>query len=284
MTLLYPNIVPENNLRLPDALTIKYGPAPLLSRFVLEGDKLARRMGIRLRLRHDFGELVYVNKQQVARRTWFPLVHMFNPEYCDLVPENSYWISGEDEFGEIVLTQAGRIYYWPDTCLDQEARMMFYGGHERGQRCTVTAPAAKLVGGVVFCAGSHWIHPEFRGVELSHLLARLGRAYALSRWPVDWGIALVAPILVEKGVSAGYGYKHTSHSIFFPGSAWGELETVLAYVSATEAYDDLTSFLVTDLSGFAAIHPASKSRFNPFDSKVTNTSAEGVFQGNNNRS
>ena len=27
MTLIYPNIVPENNLRLPDALTIKHGPA-----------------------------------------------------------------------------------------------------------------------------------------------------------------------------------------------------------------------------------------------------------------
>ena len=52
MTLIYPNIVPENNLRLPDALTVKYGPAPLLSRFVLEGDKAAREKGVRLRLRH----------------------------------------------------------------------------------------------------------------------------------------------------------------------------------------------------------------------------------------
>ena len=48
MTLIYPNIVPENNLRLPDALTIKHGPARLLSRFVLEGDKAARQMGLRL--------------------------------------------------------------------------------------------------------------------------------------------------------------------------------------------------------------------------------------------
>jgi hypothetical protein len=284
MSLIYPNIVPENNLRLPDALTIKHGPAPLLSRFVLEGDKLARRMGIRLRLRHDFGELVYVNKQQVARGTWFPLVHMFNPEYCDLVPENSYWISGEDDRGDIVLTQAGRIYYWPNSCLEQEVRMMFYGGQEKGQRCIVTASAAKLITGVVFCAGAHWIHPQFRGHQLSHLLARLGRAYALSRWPVDWGIALVAPILVEKGVSAGYGYKHASHSIFFPGSTWGELETVLAYLSAAEAYEDLTSFLVTELSSFAEVHPVLEPRFNPLDSKVTRISDEGVFQGSNSRS
>ena len=64
MSLIYPNIVPENNLRLPDALTIKYGPAPLLARFVLEGDKAARELGIRLRLRYDFGELLYLNKQK----------------------------------------------------------------------------------------------------------------------------------------------------------------------------------------------------------------------------
>src|SRR5271157_4204417 len=115
MTLIYPNIVPENNLRLPDALTIKHGPARLLSTFVIEGDKAARNMGIHLRLRHDFDELLYLNRQEVARGSWFRLVNMFNPECSDLTPENSYWISGEDEHGDIILTQAGRIYYWPDT-------------------------------------------------------------------------------------------------------------------------------------------------------------------------
>jgi len=121
MTKNYPNIVPDNNLRLPDALTIKHGPARLLSTFVLEGDKAARRAGVRLRLRHDFGELAYLNKQRVAKGDWFRLVHMFNPQFCDLSPQNSYWISGENEYGEIVLSQAGRVYYWPETSLEQEA-------------------------------------------------------------------------------------------------------------------------------------------------------------------
>ena len=107
MTAIYPNVVPENNLRLPDALTIKHGPARLLSTFVLEGDKAARRLGIRLRLRHDFPELVYVNEQQIANNNWYPLAKMFDPGVSDLVPENSYWISGEDEHGEIVLTPSG---------------------------------------------------------------------------------------------------------------------------------------------------------------------------------
>ena len=76
MTLIYPNIVPENNLRLPDALTVKHGPARLLSRFVLEGDKAVRQMGLRLRLRHDFGGLLYLNEREVARGNWFKLVNM----------------------------------------------------------------------------------------------------------------------------------------------------------------------------------------------------------------
>src|SRR5690348_14998511 len=99
MALIYPNIVPKNDQRLPDALTIKHGPAQLLAKFVLEGDKVARRAGIRLRLRHDFAELAYLNKQAVANGNWFRLVDMFNPAYCDLSPENSYWISGENEAG-----------------------------------------------------------------------------------------------------------------------------------------------------------------------------------------
>jgi len=111
MTLIYPNIVPENNLRLPDALTIKHGPARLLAKFVIEGDKAARQMGLRLRLRHDFDELVHLNKEEIARGNWFRLVNMFNPEYSDVSPENAFWVSGEDQDGEIAVTWAGRVYY-----------------------------------------------------------------------------------------------------------------------------------------------------------------------------
>src|SRR5690242_8582209 len=113
----FAHIVPENNLRLPDALTIKHGPARLLSRFVLWGDRAVRRMGIRLRIRHDFDELVYVNKEAVARGTWQPFPMMFNPNYSDLRPENSYWLSGESETGEIVLTGAFRVFDWRETSL-----------------------------------------------------------------------------------------------------------------------------------------------------------------------
>jgi hypothetical protein len=284
MTLIYPNIVPENNLRLPDALTVKHGPARLLARFVLEGDKAARELGIRLRLRYDFGELLYVNKERIAHGDWYRLPNMFHPEYSELCPENSYWISGENEHGEIVATQAGRVYFWPDTTLEEEARLMFYAGREEGQQCVVTAPAAKSITGVVFYGGSVWVRPDFRGRRLSHLLPRLGRAYAVARWPVDSGISFVAPALVDKGIAVGYGYKHASRSIFYPGSPWGDVEFVVVSISAFEAYDDFANILTTEFSGSKDRGSAEASSASVRDDRVTNISSDGVFHGNSSRS
>ena len=283
MTLIYPNIVPENNLRLPDALTIKHGPAHLLAKFVLEGDKAARGIGVRLRLRHDFGELVYVNKHAAVRRSWHPLMDIFNPEYSDLVPENSYWISGEDEDGEIVLTQAGRIYFWPITNLEQEARLMFYGGRDKGQECVVTAADAKLISGVVFYGGSGWVRPDFRGKRLMRLVPRLGRAYALSRWPVDWGISFVLPSLVDNGIAAGYGYKRASYSIYFPGSVLGDVNVVLVSVSASQAYADFAEALDRLDHSEPSISESSMS-ISFLEDKVTKISSDRVFQGSSSRS
>jgi GNAT superfamily N-acetyltransferase len=284
MSQIYPNVVPENNLRLPDALTVKHGPARLLSTFALEGDKVARRMGIRLRLQNDFGELLYFNKQRIAHGDWYRLANMFHPEYSDLVPENSYWISGEDEHGEIVVTQAGRVYHWPESTLEQEARLMFYGGREEGQRCIVTAPDAKKIAGVVFYGGSVWVRPDFRGRQLSQLLPRLGRAYAVARWPVDWGISLVAPVLVEKKVAAGYGYKHVSYSVSYPGSPWGDIDFALVSLTAEEAYDDLAEVLICKLRGMGDDISAEISSASVWDDNVTNTSLDGVLHGSSNRS
>jgi hypothetical protein len=49
--------------------------------------------------------------------------------------------------------------------------------------------------------------------------------------------------------SAGYGYKHASHTIFYPASPWGDLEVALAYLSQNEAYEDIAEYLATELSG-----------------------------------
>jgi hypothetical protein len=284
MSLVYPNIVPENNLRLPDALTIKHGPAALLARFVLEGDIAVRDRGVQLRLRHDFGELLHVNKQHHAPGDWYRLPDIFNHEYSELTPENAYWVSGEDQNGEIVLTWGARFYHWPETTLEQEARSMFYAGREQGRACHVTATDAKLITGGVLYAGSGWVRPDFRGRQLMRIVPSLGRAYAIARWPVDWGISLVTRVLVERGLAAGYGYKHASYSIIYPGSPWGDVEFAVVSVIPRECYDDFTSFLAAGSVPRSMANSRSDVSETLFDTRLTNTSSDGVLHGSSNRS
>jgi hypothetical protein len=273
MPLDFPNIVPQNNLRLPDALTIKYGPAPLLARFVLEGDKAAREAGIYLRVRHDFDELLYVNRHYAATGNWYPLVDAFNPELVDLRPENAFWISGENDAGEIVTTRLTQVYNWIDTNLEEQARAFWYG-EDRGQPCIVTAPAAKLISGVVAGGGAFWVRPDYRGKHLSHWIPRIGKALACARWPIEFVFCYIHLEQVRKGLAVNYGQKHLSYSVFYPGSPHGEI--VVAYTAAHELYDDIASVLEARSSkSSAGMSSVPNLRVHP----VTNTSPEEVRQG-----
>jgi GNAT superfamily N-acetyltransferase len=282
MVAIYPNIVPENNLRLPDALAIKHGPTQLLARFILEADKAAREAGLRLRLRHDFDELNRINQQEVKSGNWYPLINMFNPERDDIAPENAFWLSGENELGEIVTTFATRIYYWPDTNLEEQAVAMLYGRDE-GQRCIITADAAKLISGVVMSSGAAWVRPDYRRRGLSQLLPRIAKAYAVSRWPIDWTFGFVTRVLVEKGVaSSSYGTGRYSYSVWFPDLPFGEL--VVAYTAVREVYEDLAKYLATALSGARGEKFASNTLPSGIAQELTKISSDGVFHGNSSRS
>lgn len=274
MPLDFPNIVPENNLRLPDALTIKHGPARLLARFILEGDKAAREVGVRLRIRHDFDELLYVNRQYSTSNTWYPLVDAFNPECVNLTPENAFWISGENDAGEIVTTRITRVYNWIDTNLEEQARAFWYG-EDHGQPCIVTAEAAKLISGVVAGGAAFWVRPDFRGKHLSHWIPRIGKALACARWPIEWLFCYISLAQVRKGLAVNYGQKHLSHSVFYPGSSHGEI--VLAYTAADEFYDDITDVVASRSTAKSRAGMSSVPNFRV--QPVTNTSPEGVRQG-----
>lgn len=281
MPLAYSNIVPENNLRLPDALTIKHGPARLLARFVLEGDKAVRERGIDLRLRHDFDELIYFNKEQSTLGAWYPLVDMFNPERSELNPENAFWMSGESEDGEIVVTWGARIFNFTGTSLKEQARAMWYG-RDLGQPCTVTAEAASLISGICICGGASWVRPDHRRQHLSRIVPRIGKAYACARWPIDWSFCYVTKKHVEGGLAASYGQKNLSYSVRYSDSPLGEL--VLAYTPVSEVYDELASFLFSEILGSGSAAPQAISVATTLEHSVMRTSSEGVFQGSSSLS
>jgi GNAT superfamily N-acetyltransferase len=274
-----PPILPDN-IRLPDALTVRHGSGPRIGRIVLEGDRAARDAGIRLHFRTDWSALVALNAREVARGNWRELMGTFNPAVTDLSRDNAFWIAGENGDGEIVTTSAGRLYQWPDTTLADHAVEVFFG-RDAGQQCVLTAPAAQLIGGAVFTAGTTWVRPDYRGRELSQLMSRLARALAMARWPLDWTMAFIQRPMAEGGVASGYGSRHLSYSVFFPETPYGEI--AISYTSGDEIYDDFGSFL-----GGSSL--ASGRKFLPrspgtsLTHEVMKTSPEGARQGSSNRS
>jgi hypothetical protein len=272
--------VPENNLRLPDALTVNYGPAPLLSRFVVAADRAVRRRGITLRVRHDFEELLDISEFYAARNLWYPLCEAINPRVADLTPENAFWIAGENEHGEVVVTNACRILDWTGTNLAEQASRMWYGRNAT-QRCILTADAAEVIAGVVAWGAAAWVRPDYRGRQLSYLTGRTHKAYAFARWPIDWSFCYISISNVSRGLAATWGHKHLSYSINHPGSLQGEM--AVAYSSAPDFYADIADFMasaeIISDADFAGIAPPIG-----LEHIVTNTSSEGVFQGSISRS
>lgn len=280
MPLDVPARIPPNNLRLPEALTVRHGPGPLLARFILAADKAARRRGITIRVRHDFDGLCDINKFYVDKRLWYPMIDAFNPRCSDLRPDNAFWLSGENENGEIVLTNACKIMDLTGTNLAEQARTLWYGS-DKGQACDITAKAAWEISGIVAWGGAAWVHPDYRGRHLSYVTPRILKAYACATWPVDWSICYIGADNVSKGLAAVYGHQNLSHSICYPDSPAGEL--VLAYSTAEAFYSDIASFMARGSAMDAADFEFSDVPVG-LEHMVMNTSPDGVFQGNINRS
>jgi hypothetical protein len=278
-----PNIAAHNNLRLPDAITIEHGPRRLLARFIVAADRAARDQGLYLRVRHDFDELMFLNRTESARGNWHPMLDYFNTECVELTAANAFWVSGENEAGEIVVTFGGRIEDWHGTNLAEQATTLF---KDCSQPCTVTAEGAYRIGGTVMIGAAAWVRPDYRRRHLSQLIPRIGKAYACARWPIDWIFGYVTSTAADQKMPESYGHRNVGRSISYPGTRW--LDLAIAYSSAEEVYDDMASFLDSRLS--KAAPPQSTLAFEvgggsaSFEHSVTKISSDGVFQGSSSLS
>jgi hypothetical protein len=235
--------IPRDNIRFPEAITIKHGPAPVLSRLFIAADNMAQALGVDLKFRNDFGALMEVNKAAVARGSWYKMIDIFDPDLSvDLGADNAFWISAENRKGEIVATVCGRVYDWRNTTLADQIRLMYFGGREVGQTCILTAPLAKEITGCVYYAGGVWVEPEYRGSGISSLLPHVARAYAAGRWPLDCAMNIINVKLVEKTHPSRYGYSEYSYSVRFPESPLGDVEYVICRLKSDEIYSDFARF------------------------------------------
>src|SRR6185295_10370389 len=102
-------------------IEVEHGPADVLGRFFLKADTAARERGVTLSFA-PLSQLQEVNDQN--RKTWKPLVPLFSTRYNALDPASAFCILGRNRAGEVVATQAARLFNWPNSSFYDAARSL----------------------------------------------------------------------------------------------------------------------------------------------------------------
>jgi hypothetical protein len=229
-----------------DAAMIEHGPRGLLRRFFIWADLAAKQRGVSISFA-PLAELADVNRANAA--TWRPLLPLFSPELSEITPGTGFALLGRNGNGEVVAAQAARLYDWSTTSLYDEATSlrMFYrdvgAARDRGDMCELATPAAHVISGRVVFSGGGWYRPDFRGTGLGHVIPRISRAYAFTRWASDFTISVMAAAVVAGGFAERAGYTnvaagalcmHISPVGAVPGGAlvWMESAQLLADLDA----------------------------------------------------
>jgi hypothetical protein len=227
-------------------VTIDHGPAGLLGRALLKAERAARARGVTLAF-GSMHDLMRVN--EAHRDTWGPTFPGFDPVYNDLTPENSFCLFGRNARGEVVATQAGRLYDWTGTSYDEQARSLGLIYRNPGaqklpdERCEVTALAAKGIDGRVLYSGGAWYRPDFRGIGLVEILPRMARALAYARWNTRCTVTTMVEHNVRKGVFPRNGYHNLEWDVRFIGTRIGSIRFALLWTKRDEMLADLEWFL-----------------------------------------
>ena len=230
-----------------DQIELRHGPIALLGRFFLLAEQAARNRGVSLRLHTDMASLAEIYPTVMPGRR-LPVLPIFDPAYSELSLKNAFWISGHDESGAVVATQAARLFDMTQSTVEREFVSLrpFFAAPEQhlaaGMRCLVDCPPATEITGRVVYSGCAIYHPKVRGQGISRILPRISRALAHSIWNSDYTISLVENVLVEKKVHVSYGYTRHCKSIKLRGTNRGDVDFELVWMPTSEMLEDLGSY------------------------------------------
>ena len=219
-------------------IMVEHGPIDLLGRLFLKADTSARKRGVTLSFA-PMQDLMDVNRANPE--TWRPLLPLFDPACGGITDDNSFCILGHNAKGEVVATQAARLYDWADTSFHEEASSLrlFYAEPERlkseRERVDVTAPVARKLSGAVIFAGGIWYRPDYRGIGLPYILPWLSRTYAYTRWKHDFSCSIMAEEVYKRGMAQRSGYSKADWEVWLrhtPVDPNGQIRCALVYMDS----------------------------------------------------
>ncbi len=237
--------------RFLDGIRIQYGPSDLLSRFFFKAVRAAADRNVFLEF-GSFADLLAVNRKNSD--SWMPLTSTFREKEGGVTDDSGFVLLGRNLNGDVVATQAARVFDWADTDFKTEAESLrFFYANPDAQKapeecCLVKAEHARAIRGCVALGGGIWYRPDYRGRQLSQIITRIGRAYALTLWNYDSMIATITQNNLKTKFDRRAGYRDIEpssiimrHSTTYPE---GDLHLALARMTPMQLVDDIFGFMV----------------------------------------
>ena len=227
-------------------LTVDHGPADLLGRFFLRADSAARARGVTLSFA-SMADLIEVN--ELNRDSWLPLFPTYDIRHNTIGADEAFCILGRDPHGKAVAAHAGRLFNLELSSfhdLAQSLRLMYERpdvSKRPGERCDVTAVAARSVKGRVVFSGAAWYHPDYRGRQLSTILPILSRAYAFTHWNIDYLVAMMSEGVVSGGMTLRTGYTNIDWDIRVTNSPLGDVRYAFMWMQPPQLLQDVATFV-----------------------------------------
>ena len=242
------SITTSNLVRRPllEHIRVDHGPVHLLSRFFLLADTIAKSLGVSLQFA-SMHDLVTANRRN--GESWRPLLPHYDPAYGGINSDNTFCVLGVNGGGEVVATQAARLYTLTDATFLEEASSLrlFYPDPRKqarpGESCIITAPSAGRIRGRVAFSGAAWYRPDYRGRDLVAALSRVSRAYAHAIWNTQQTVTFVAKPLVDKGFVQRCGYASVEWAVELRGFAIGPYYGAFVHIDTVQMIDDLFTFM-----------------------------------------
>jgi hypothetical protein len=228
-------------------IVVDHGPRDLLGRFFLNADTAARERGVTLSF-GTFADLVDTNARNTT--SWHPLIPLFDPKNGGLSDDNAFCLVGRNPQGDIVATQAARLYRWRNTSFYEEARSLrlFYADPARmkmpKERCEISAGSTKFVSGNVCFSGGGWYRRDHRKRNLSAILPRISRALAFTRWRTDYTVSVIAEKVIRGGMADRSGYTNVDWDLRMYDAPPGTVRCAFVWMETNQLLADLADFLV----------------------------------------
>jgi hypothetical protein len=226
-------------------LNLTYGPLDLLGRYFFRAEQTLAALGLVLSF-CQFDELVAVNHANAD--SWRPLLPSFDPTQSSLTEDSAFCLCVRNASGEIVATQAAKLFVWTDTNFFEEAASMrlFYRDPAKsrvaGETCNVTAELTRGIDGRVMFSGGAWFRPDLRGKGLGLLLPRIARYYAFSLWYTDFTTSIQAEAVAKSAFSKRVGHCHVDWALDLenmPVLRSGSVRAAAMWTDAAELMADL---------------------------------------------